>query len=200
MENQYIERARDVLKKAEFLKHNGGWQHVLTKNETELYKMDLPEVCAIPCYWVKTMISKPKDELVNKIWAVNEDQVKVNDPKVIMWQEVEKSENWKVCSQYSSTGWPCWPRHIVFAQVRFDDGDSTKLVAYSIDHPKIPYQDKTHVRSMVHMSVYDYKDNGDGTTQVTRIAQVDPCGAIPTFIVTMYSKNLVDMFNRWKGE
>ena len=200
MQNQYIEKARDILARFEKLRSQTKWQHILTKEGTDLFKTDIPEVCPIPCYMVTTTINKPKDVLVDKIWAVNEELAKKNDPKLTMWQEIEKDNNWKVCSQYNSTMWPAWQRHTVFAQVKFDEGNSTKLVAYSIDHPKVPLQDKTHVRTKVHMSVYDYTDNGDNTTKVTRITQVDPCGNIPTSVVTMYSGNLVDMFNRWKEE
>jgi len=150
--------------------------------------------------WYQQLSINQKINWLIKFWAVNEELAMKNDPKLTMWREVEKGNNWKVCSQYNSMMWQMWPRHTVFAQVRFDEGNTTKLVAYSVDHPSVPRQDKTHVRSNVHMSVYEYKDNGDNTTQVTRITQIDPCGSIPVALVDLYSGNLVNLFNSWKRE
>ena len=64
----------------------------------------------------------------------------------------------------------------------------------------VPLEAKTHVRSRVHLSIYEFKETGKETTQVTRITQIDPCGSIPVPLVNMYAGNLVDMFNRWKKE
>ena len=137
MEKQYLEQAGALLKVFDALRAADDWQPVVTKEETSLSRKERPEVCALPCYLVRTVINKPKNVLVDKIWAVNEEGARRNDPKLTAWREVERGNGWKVCSQYNAMSWPIWPRHTVFAQVRIDDEkDTTKLVGFSVEHPK----------------------------------------------------------------
>ena len=94
---------------------------------------------------------------------------------------------------------PIWPRHIVFAQTKFNDvTDTIYLVAHSVDHPKVSREDATHARGTVYMSVYSYKDNHDGTTSIRKITHINPNGYIPVTLINMYVGNMIDMFNRWK--
>jgi len=117
-----------------------------------------------------------------------------------MWCVVENGDNYKVCSQYTDMTWPLYPRHIVYAQYKIDEGDSTYLVSFSVDHPNVKTDEKTHVRSKVHISAYTYVDNHDGTTTVRRILQVDPCGNVPTSVVDYFSTSVMNMFAMWKNE
>lgn len=200
-QNQYVVDAKQLLATAQTeMDDKVGWTHVVTKEGTELSKKSRPDVCSFPAYLVKTVINKPKEEVVNKIWGVNEGLAKKNDPKLLSWTEVEKGDTWKVCSQYNATAWPAWTRHLVFSQVRIDNGNKTYLIAKSVDHPKAPTDTTQYVRAHLYMSVYEYSDNGNSTTTVRRITHIDPKGALPVWLVEAYAGNLVNMFNMWKHE
>jgi autonomous glycyl radical cofactor GrcA len=197
---EYVVQAQAILKRLnEINSDEQKWQFVVTKEGTSLYKKTYDN-CPTPCYLTQTTIAKSKDALLNNIWVMDEKKAKVNDPKLSMWTEVEKGQGWKVCSQHNEMGWPIWPRHIVFAQVRFDDGNVTHLVAFSVKHKKAPVDVATHVEAKLHMSVYRFEQNKDGTTTINRYAQLDPCGNIPIWLVNMYAANQVDMFNRWRAQ
>jgi hypothetical protein len=73
-------------------------------------------------------------------------------------------------------------------------------VAFSVDHNSAPTDTKKYVRTILHMSVYEYIANSDNSTTISRIALMDPCGAIPDWVVNMFSGNMVVMFNKWKHE
>lgn len=198
--NQYIKLATDVLEKARKLMSDTKWDPVATSNEgTKLEKKDLPDVCPIPCYLVTSTIDKPKDELVNKVWEADFERAKKNDPQLKMMVEVESGPYWKVRSQYNGLGPLIYDRHTVFAQVKMDIANSTYLVGYSVDHPKVPLL-TSHVRTQMHMSVYEFTELTPNKTQIKRIAQVDPKGSIPVWIVKMFANNNMKMFDMWRHE
>ena len=197
----YNTQANKVLECALKLFDLEEWKQVSEKMGTKLFKLtpdkcDFP--CDFPCYKTTTTINKPKNDVVSKLWNVTEQKTKEYDPKLISWTEVERKDNWKVCSQYNEMGPFIWQRHSVFAQVKIEIGDVTYLVAFSVDHPNVQTDTTKYVRTNIHMSVYEYVDNKDGTTDVTRVALVDPCGKIPVWIVELFAGNMVDMFNKWK--
>lgn len=198
--NPYEDTARKLLDEARKLKEEQeGWTDVVEKDGTKLQKKDRKDICNLPCYLVSTKIKKSMADLVDKIWGVNEERAKKNDPKLLMWKQVEGYPDWKVCSQYSGMA-PFWPRHMIFAQTKFEekDGKTVYLVAHSIKHSDVNVDTKTHVEGKLHLSVYEFKDNGDGTTSIWRLTQADPCGSVPHWLINWYATNLVDMFNRWK--
>ncbi|VBB19036.1 START domain containing protein [Yasminevirus sp. GU-2018] len=198
-EQEYLTKAESVLESAQKLYDRNDWTHVLTKEGTELKSLNLPDICPIPAYMVTATYPVSKEKIISKVWGVSsEAMAKANDPKLTMWAEVERGANWKVLSQYNSMMWPIWPRHTVFAQVRVEKKDKTYLVGFSVNNPKVENTSKTHVTSFVHMSVYEYSSNVDGSTTVRRITLIDPRGAIPVSLVTMYSGNLVNVFNTWR--
>jgi hypothetical protein len=197
--NQYMFRAYEVLSKAKELFLSEDWKSVLCKNDVHLFNLNL-DVCPFPAYRVRASYSKSKEEMVNKIWGVmSEDMAKHNDPKLTSWTLVDHGPNWKVMTQTNSVVWPIWPRQVLFSQVRIDEGNHTYLVSESIDRTYVHNVDG-HVMAHLHMSVYDYCDNNDGTTTVDRITLLDPKGGMPVSLVTMYSGNLVNLFASWKNE
>ena len=197
-DNLYNERAEEVLNFAQETIKSSTWEFVCEKLGTNLYKTNLPDKCDFPCYMVKTTINKSKESLVAKMWNATEQDTKDWDPKVTSWEEVDCGNNWKVCSQYNAIAPLIWSRHTVFAQVKLEKENATYLVAYSIDHPKVTHDASKYVMAKVHMSVYEYVDNKNNATDVTRIALVDPCGKIPTWLVELFAGNMVNMFNKWK--
>lgn len=212
MAGQYQQKATEVLQDAKNLYQDlqvalqrklcvkDSWNPVMEQDGIKMYKLPRPNVSPIPCYLVEATYNKPKDELMNKIWDITEETAKKYDLKISMWTIVEKGDDYKVCSQYTDMIWPVWPRHIVYAQYKIDDGDTTHFVSFSVDHPNVKTNESTHVRSKVHLSVYSYCDNRDGTTTVRRVLQVDPCGNVPTSVVDYFSTSVMNMFAMWKKE
>ena len=141
---------------------------------------------------------KSMAELLNKIWTIDEAQAKINDPNVQSWCEIEKGANWKVWSQINTLGFIIWPRHTIFAKTKIDYGNKCYLVAHSVKYPGIKVNTRTHVENIIHLLVYEFEENANGTTSVWCIVQVDPKGLIPTWLIDMYSTNMINMFNRWK--
>jgi len=174
------------------------WSLVTDKEGSRLFKKERPDVCPFACYMINTVINKPKEEVVAKVWGINEAGAKKNDPKLISWRKVHDGDKCKVLSQFNATGPLMWQRHMVFSQVRIDEKDSTKLVGFSVDHSDAPTDEKNYVRAHMHMSVWEFKEKDKNTTEVTRIAQVDPRGNIPVWLVSWYAGNMLDMPNRWK--
>lgn len=197
-EHIYTTQAAELLDEAKELFNDTDWKHVMSRNGIDLHSM-ANEVCLFSAYRVRGTFNKSKNELVDKIWGVNSvEQAKANDPKLSSWQKIESGPTWKVISQLNNTVWPIWPRQIVFCQVKFEEGDHTYLVGRSVDRQDVPLVDG-HVMAHLHMSVYDYCDNKDGTTTVNRITLLDPKGQIPVGLEKIYSSNLVNLFESWKN-
>jgi len=211
---QYYQKAKEILQEAQtlyseldvllycqtLLEYKTKWTHVTEKNGVRMYKYPRPDVSPLPCYWIEATYNKPKDELVNKIWLMDEETAKKYDPKISMWKVVENGDDWKVCSQYINMTWPLYPRHIVYAQVKINEYNVTYLVSFSVDRPDVITDIKTHVRSQVNLSVYAYKDNGNNTTTVWRMLQVNPYCDVPTGLMEYFSNSMMNAFLSWKNE
>jgi hypothetical protein len=196
-------RAEKLLNDALQLIETNTWEEVKTVDETKLSKCDMPKRCPTPCYLTETTIEKPIETLVDRLWSINEKGAKVNDPSVMDWREVVKDANYKIVEQHNKMMWPIYSRHMVFSQAKFEGKDEKNnnivyLVAQSIDHPDIPLDENNYVRGHIHMSVYKYKQKGPTTTEIQRIAMVDPCGKIPVQLVNAFAHKQVEMFNMWK--
>lgn len=201
MSNPYIEDARKILELYKIRRDDGNWTTVLEKEGTTLQSQNYPE-CSIPAYMVKTTIHKSKSELLKKLWDIDEAGAKKNDSKIQSWRIVGcKGDDWKVIEQITNMMFPIWSRQLIFAQVKINsiEENTTYLVGFSVNHPDA-HIDKNSVLAHLHMSVYEYSSNSDGSTTITRITQIDPKGTIPVSLITAFSGNLVTMFNNWKNE
>lgn len=198
-ERECLVTAREVLERAQMLFARKDWKHMLTQDGTELYQMNLDDICPIPANLVIATYNQSKHNMINKVWGVaSEEMAKANDPKLTSWKLIENGPSLKIISQCNSMMWPIWPRQTVFAQACIEEKDASYLVGFSVEHAKAPNLEDSHVRTRVHMSVYEYVDNRNGTTTVRRITLVDPKGIIPVKLITRYSKNLVNVFNSWR--
>jgi hypothetical protein len=198
-DSPYMEKSKKILNYAKKLYTSSNWTEQLKKNGVTLQNQ-VVDLCSFPVYRVTCTYNKPKEELVNKIWGVDcEEKAMKNDPKLTSWQCLSSGSDWKLISQTNAAQWPVWPRHTLFSQVRIDEDNHTYLVGSneSVDGHN---DKKNHVTSYLHMSVYDFCDNDNGTTTVDRITLLDPKGSVPVSLVTKYSDNLVDLFCLWKNE
>lgn len=204
----YMEKAQKILTKAKKMfeenptEDSNIWEHVVTKSGTRLFKREsLSNDQTVPYYYMLTTINHPASKLVDRIWKINEEDAKKNDPTLTDLSVIERTDFHRVYSQYHAITWPVWPRHVVYAQYKFDEQGVQYIVSFSIDHPKVLLDDEQYVRGNIRMSVYEFKEimvNGKSSTSAKRIAQIDPCGSIPSFIVNMFAENQVNVFNSWK--
>lgn len=183
-QNKYMVSAVEVLRKAKEYLGQKDWTQVSKKEDWTVLKKKSFNISQIPCYILESVTHKPAQELVSKIWDVNEEIVKKNDHEIASWQEIEKGPNWKVCNQTNSAPWPIWPRELVFYQAKIQDNNTTWLVASSIEHPNVPLRDTQYVRANVIMSIWGFTPIDQNKTKVCRIMHVEPKGDIPVFLVT----------------
>ncbi len=199
MYNPYEFKALELLKIFKDLKKNGDWHHLLTKDMTKLYSVELNNECSLPCYMVTTLINKSQEEMINKIWFGTTESFNKYDDHIISLETIERCDDWRVVSLINGLHWPFWPRQLVYSQTKIVKGKITYLISYSIDHPLLPKDDNKYVRAQLYLSIHEFVDNNDYTV-ITRIQQVDPCGNIPQIVVNMVSNKLIDMFNMWEHE
>lgn len=157
----------------------------------------------LPHYRAKTTVNLPREELVDIVWNASLESAKLDDPGIESLDILEEHEGsfisgYKVRRQVNNLPWPCWPRETVFSQFRFeDDDDSTWIVGFSVNHPRAPTNNSKFVRTNVELSVYKYTTIDSNTTCVQRIANVNPNGSIPEFVIKNQANRLVNAFNRW---
>lgn len=180
------------------------WEEKLKKDGVILESTNV-EDSPIPAYRVSGSYYNTKSEfLIKKVFGVSSlAQAQINDPKVVSWRLLEENETdgkkWRVIEQTNSMGWPIWPRHTVFVQVRYDLEDSTYLVGFSVDHPNASILND-HVKSDIKFSVYKYSQGTYNHAHVSRITLIDPKGYIPTALIKAYSGKMVDLFVSWKND
>lgn len=191
--------SEDVLNQAlNLYSQKNKWTFISGEKDVKLYSQDRPEICNFPCYLIESTFNKSKEDMVNKIWIMDEIRAKEYDPSISMWKVVESGDNYKICSQYTTMPWPLYPRHLIYAQYKIDKDNNTYIVSFTIKHPKVHVDHDSHVESIVHMSVYGYEKVSENVTNVWRMLHVDPQGNIPASLVNLYSKNNLNMFLSWK--
>lgn len=195
--SKYIKDAEKVLNKAInlFLEDENNWEYITTVEGTKLVKQTISD---IPCYLGSTIINKPIEKLINKVWKIDVNTAMKNDSTMTDCKIIESSNVHRVYSEYHKMTWPVWPRHVVYAQVKVEENNITYIVSYSINHSKVPLDTNNYVRSNVIMSVYEYVPIDKNITSVRRLTQIDPCGTIPKFIVDVFANKQIEKLNSWK--
>ena len=128
-----------------------------------------------------------------------------SNPNISDFEILEENEFFKVRRIEHKMPWPIYPRETVFTQHKIEEidehgNDLVWLVGYSVNHNKAPYKSKENVRTDVHMSVYKFRQISPNKTEVSRVAQVDPCGLIPKVVIDMKAGNAMATFKRWMTE
>jgi len=181
--HKYLNDAINVLNSAKLYLTQPKWLTIYNKDGTLVHKKDFNDISSISCFILQKNIAKPKMELVNKIWNVDENIVKKNDPEIKLWKKIEEGDYWKVCYQINSTPFPIWNRDLSFVQTQLEENNIIWLVAYSIEHPNIPLQPNNYVRANIIMSIWKFVEIDKNNTEVTRIIHVEPKGNIPAFFI-----------------
>jgi hypothetical protein len=175
-----------------------GWQ-VEIKNdihEAPLLESKQFPGFALPHYRASVIINMDRKYLSDIIFNNDEKKAQMDDPGIISLAVLEKSENHKIRYQVNYLGHLISNRETVFAQYKLEKENVTYLVGYSVDHPAAGGKG---VRTEVAMSVYKYTSLEENKTLVQRIANVNPGGWIPTFVITAQAGKMIDAFKRWKA-
>lgn len=193
--NKLLERAKAYLSETDWTNVNSG------SKKTTLTKKYFSDLSSIACYVLITESDKSVEQLTSKIWDVNEGIVKQNDKEITMWRQPCSGENWKVCHQTNSTPWPLWHRELVFQQTRVVEGDTTWLLASSVDPKEATVKtDPKHCLANVIMSVWKFTKMNENKTEITRMIHIEPKGLIPEMFVNASAKKHVGIVEKLANE
>jgi len=200
MERQtdYTENANELLRiaKADFDDNN--WTPYKNKGDIKSWYKYYPKVCNLARYKIEATINKPIQTVLGYVWDATFDSMNKEDPSLIDFEILETGENYKVRRFLHQLSWPVWNRETVFTQVKHQEGNDVYLIGYSVDHNKAPLKTHENVRTTVHLSVYKYTRVDQNTTRVQRVAQIDPNGDIPHWMVEAKAGKALDTFAKWQ--
>jgi hypothetical protein len=201
--NSYVALAQSALTKAkEYLA--GTWEPI-PQNVTEivLQKQYDYDVSKFAIFELETTLNKSKDELVDKIWKVNEEAVKQREPDIHSWRELELGTDWKICHQFNNMPVilgliPLYTRELLFVQAKIEDGETTWLVGTSIEDHLNKGARPTWwcTTAHIYMSIWGFTPVGPDQTKVTRIVHVEPGGLIPAKIVEWHTDKHVKLVQK----
>lgn len=199
-EPSYTDIARDLIKKCDNMLKETDWKTELKAKDDNYTLLESKQYGGynLPHYRALTFVDLPKETVIGLVWNTEDTKTaQIDDPNITFLQVLDKSANYKIRQQVNQLRSPIWPRETVFYQERVEQGDTTYLIGFSINHPLAPLRKTEVVRTNVAMSVYKYTSITPNKTKVERIANVDPCGWIPTFAIKAQVGKLVNAFNRW---
>lgn len=191
------EHATKLLKIAKADFDSDDWTSYQSKGDIQMWYKYCPDVCNLARYKIKTTIKKPIQTVVGYVWDATFESMNKEDPSLIGFEILETGKNHKVRRFLHELKWPVWNRETVFNQVKHQEGDDIYLIGYSVKHNKAPLKSDENVRTKVHLSVYKYTKVDNNTTLVQRVAQIDPCGAIPHWMVEAKAGKAMETFARW---
>lgn len=193
----YQIKAYELLIKTKQLLTQTDWNLISVTNGITLESKSFPDICAVDCFRSNGYVNQKPEFLCNEIWNENEKILKEKDPDIVEWKMVESGENYKVFSQVNQMPWPLWSRQACCVQVKIKENDCYWILAFSVEHAKVPQRPDTFVRPIIHMSTYKFENEGNGT-RVYRIGHIDPSGYIPVSVVNMYASKLTTQIIEWK--
>lgn len=197
MEAQYDQQANVLLNEAKENFGSTGWIDYKKGDGITMEYKYFPDVCDLARYRIQATIKKPLNTVVGFVWDATQESMQKDDPSVKVMEVLETGNNCKVRRIVHGMSWPIWDRETVFAQMKHQNGNDVWLIGFSVDHDSAPLKPKEYVRTKVHMSVYKYSPIDENTTLIQRVAQVDPCGAIPHWAVEQKAGKAMETFKSW---
>ncbi|QKF94828.1 lipid-binding START domain-containing protein [Fadolivirus algeromassiliense] len=201
--NNYSKKANELLDLAKAYLSETNWTNVESGSpKTTLKKKYFKHLSPIACYILTTKSNKSVEELTGKIWDVNEEIVKKNDQEITMWEQPYSGMDWKVCHQTNSTPWPLYHRELVFSQSKIIEGNTTWLIASSVDpsEAKVPTTPSKYYLANVIMSIWKFTKLDQNETEITRIVHIEPNGLIPEFFVNASATKHVKIIEKLANE
>jgi len=159
-------------------------------NDIQLY--DLPVDPTKPVQGVKVVATLPASPKVIADLLWNTEFRKKIEKDLLMMDPVEViTENIHVIKTRIAVPFPVTARETVTVRHTFERDGTYYNLAFSINHKGVK-ADNNFVRAVLYVSVMICKPNPDGTTEFTRVTQMDPKGNIPTFVIGLTKTKAAD--------
>eukprot|EP01097_Dermamoeba_algensis_P012055 TRINITY_DN960_c0_g1_i2.p1 TRINITY_DN960_c0_g1~~TRINITY_DN960_c0_g1_i2.p1 ORF type:complete len:173 (-),score=45.56 TRINITY_DN960_c0_g1_i2:108-626(-) len=134
--------------------------------------------------------ASPK-EVSDVLWGWNTADWKRMDENQQKWEIIDQVDaDTRVIHVISKLPWPLWARDGVTVWRRKEVDGAIWHVITTADHPKAPLDEKNYVRAIVNFSAYIFEPVAEGT-RVTRLAQINPSGNIPSTLVNLQSSKML---------
>lgn len=195
-QTNYIERANQLLVRVKVLLSQTDWTLISDTNNIRLESKTFPNICAVDCFRTSGVINSTPQILCKEVWNETEGSIKKKDPDITEYKIVDQGDNWKVYYQVNKMSWPLWSRKACCAQVKIQEGEDYWILIFSVDHEKVPLENETYVRPIVHGSIYKF-ELFNGKTKVSKLSHIDPSGYIPASVVSMYASKLTKTISDW---
>ena len=199
-EDRYTKHANELLEVAKADFDANDWTEYKSKGNIQMWYKYYPDVCDLARYKIQATIKKPIQTVLGYVWNASFESMNKEDPGLIDFEVLETGQNYKVRRFLHQLKWPVWNRETVFTQVKHEEGNDIYLIGYSVNHGGAPLKQDENVRTKVHLSVYKYTKVDDNTTRLQRVAQVDPCGQIPHWMVEAKAGKAMETFEKWMAE
>lgn len=177
------------------LLNSNQWTNVSSTDQLVTQKLNIPDsdICVFRSYGV---INLNADDLINTVIDVYSSlkNIKKYDPDITQYEIIREYTDGMLCRQINTLSWPLWPRESVYLQFLEEEGNTSYLYMYSLpenDSDNFPV-DPNCVRTNITISGYVIEKLDDKCI-LQRIAHVDPCGAIPNFVINSYAEKTSSM-------
>jgi hypothetical protein len=206
--NPYLNDVIKVFSRCQSLVPENDWRYVSIVDGITLYNKEFPE-SPIPAYRCSTISPNSQhSKLVGGVWDVNEAGMKCMESSIKKWEIIETVPDC-IFTGYE-TSFTCstrvlrqinaipptliiWPREAIIVQAKITANDQTWFVTYSLDkHRLVPLNEKKYVRAKVFFNTFAFIKQGHNTL-IHKLTLADPCGNIPTGIITMFSNKMVKL-------
>lgn len=138
----------------------------------------------IACFRSFGTINAKMHQIIDIIWCTytTEFDMKIYEKSISCYQVMENiDKDSRICYQVNALPWPFQKRDLFYFQKKVIKDDLSYILMYSINAP--PQND--HVRAIVNISGYVVIPSANKCT-LYRIAQIDPGGYIPNFIINHF--------------
>jgi hypothetical protein len=170
------------------------WEFVSesTQQATKLEKLSTAQV---PTYRVTgELYNTTIEDVFNLLWDL-ENAIKLSG-SLEECDLLNETENIQLIYHgHKSPGFMISQRDFLLARTNTTAGISKLIVTKSVTHSSVPDRSK-HVRGHLHYSGYVLKPSPtkEHTVKVTYVIQSDPKGSLPTWVVNMANKTLIEKF------
>lgn len=197
LEKEGLTRLEEAKK---YISDDKGWENRGVFHDVLMESKEFKDKSSVPCYRFSTKSKKSIDELIKEPWELSEEVLKVDEPSVGRWKKLDQNQkgDCKVMEMLTHMPWPLWSREIVIAQLLVKEKDANWVVSWSTMNDKVPIKPKENVRAQVHVSVYAFMKDVEGS-KMYRLSLVDPGGLIPVSIVDLFAKKQLKPLVKWRG-
>jgi len=202
---QESQTALSLVKKAAVETSANGWE-LVSESPKQMARLERNAREQVPTYRVVgELYNTTVDQVFELLWNLNNSiklsgSLEEND-LLFETSEVSASSELEILQLlyhgHKSPGLMISQRDYFIARsCKTEDGGATKLlINRSVTHPNVPDRSR-FVRGVLHYSGYILRTSATkpNTVEVLYVIQSDPKGSLPTWVVNMANKTLVDKF------